>query len=129
MADAPTPRPAALRLQAARGYESVAIPFGLAAWSDEAGSATLVVIEPTEDVSTIAASLPEPAALTRGALVAIASGASGRRGLLAKLLAGSVTPISRHARATALLARGYAGIAAGIDAATGLDMVWGYAEE
>jgi hypothetical protein len=127
MPDAPLPRPAMLRVHPPSSPRPSRAPFGLSAWSDDASAATLVLLDRTEDASAIASSLPDPASLPAGALVIVAGDSLARRGFFAKLLAGGAADgMTRHARATALLARGYTRIGAGVDAASGLDLVWGY---
>lgn len=129
MPDAPLPRPAMLRVHPPTSPRPSLVPFGLAAWSDDADAATVVLLDRTEDARAIASALPDPASLPASALVIVAGDALARRGFFAKLLAGGASDgMTRHARATALLARGYVRIGAGIDAASGADLVWGYAE-
>src|SRR4051812_27193169 len=121
MADAPLPRPTAVRLHSS--HAQTRVPLGLGGW-DPAASAIVVALEPTEDVGTLATQLPDTASLPPGSLV-IAVAGEAPRGLLGRLFARSAS-ISRRARATALLARGYVEIAAAGDAASDLDLVWGY---
>jgi hypothetical protein len=127
MADTRPPKPDAVRLYRSSARTPPRIPFGLGTWSDDDAAAIVVALESTDDHAAIADRLPDPATLADGTLVVVLGDAYARRGLLAKLLP-SDAPITRHARATALLARGYTRIAAGSDDAGGFDVVWGYAQ-
>jgi hypothetical protein len=125
--DAPLPRPAAARLHAGGTHTQARILFGLTEWSaDEAAPALIVPLAPTESVAEVAAQLPDPASVAEATLVVAVAGTPAQRGLLGRIFTREA-PISRQARATALLARGYVRIGAAVDDGTGLDLVWGYA--
>jgi hypothetical protein len=124
-ADAPLPRPTSVRLHAPRAHAAPArAPFGLG-WGDASAEAIVVPLDATESVAALAEQLPDPSSLARGTLVVAVAG-EAPRGLLGRLFTRSAT-ISRRARATALLVRGYVAIAAANDAASDLDLVWAYA--
>jgi hypothetical protein len=121
------PRPASLRLETrARTGKVPPPPFGLPAWSDEA-PAIAVVLDASacdlESAAEVAAQLPDPSTLEPGTRVFVMGAASRGAGLLRRLM-GSVT-VPRVSRCTALLARGYVGIGAGVDEVSRTDVVWG----
>lgn len=126
MGDAKAPRPSAVRMVTVSTVVAPRIPFGLKAWSEEEAAALVVPLEASDDIGALAAQLPDPGSITPGALVVTLAGAPASRGVLGRLFT-RPTPIARHARATALLTRGYVSIAAAIDDASDLDLVWGYA--
>lgn len=78
---------------------------------------------------SLAASLPAPDELARGALVVLLAEASGNETIKGRLLAafGRTRRLSRALRCSALLARGYVDVGAGTDPASGGDLVWGRA--
>jgi hypothetical protein len=128
------PRTKALRLvgpaaEQARGR--VAAPLG-ATFLPEA-DARAVALGPADvvDVAAVARALPDPDALTPGALVVLLPNVVDPPSLGNRLLAalGRGRTISRALRASAMVARGYVGVRAGIDDDTGSDLVWGYAAE
>jgi len=121
--DAPLPRPTAVRLHAASSH-TARVPLGLGGW-DPGAEAIVVALEATEDAGALAAQLPDPEALAAGTLVIAVPGEAARGGL--RRLFARAASISRRARATALLARGYVDIAAAHDPASTLDLVWAYA--
>jgi hypothetical protein len=126
------PKPAALRLVCVRSPASRPHPpFGLRSWDEAPGAGLAVLLDlPREwpasgfgDVGLVAAQLPDPASLEPGQLVVVLPGAASVGTWLVRLVhrrawaAGAV-------RASALLARGYAGISAGIDPSTRRNFVW-----
>ncbi len=78
------------------------------------------------DAAVVAAQLPDAADLPPGTLVVVMGTGDGE-GLAARWL-GARARIARAVRGSALLASGYVRIGAGVDDATRLDLVWGYAE-
>jgi hypothetical protein len=106
-------------------------PFGLRAWGKEVGAGIAVLLDlprewPTSgfgDVGLVAAQLPDPASLERGQLVVVLPRAASIGPWLARLTARR--PWAAGAiRASALLARGYVGIGAGLDPRSRQDLVW-----
>lgn len=80
------------------------------------------------NVHEIVAQLPEPHTLAPGTVVAVAGTLDGQRseGLLARLLKRTArVQVHRAARCTALLARGYDRVGAGVDD-QGTDWAWGF---
>jgi hypothetical protein len=72
----------------------------------------------------IAPQLPPLAELPPATAVFVLGFAARSRAMLRWLGMRSV-PVARVARCTALVARGYVGVGAGIDDASGADLVWG----
>jgi hypothetical protein len=107
-------------------------PLGARAFTDDATAdvAVLLDVDPRApmraQVDAAAAQLPDPRELPRGRLVVVLAEPVAARPLLERLFGGRAS-ISRAARATALLARGYRRIGAAFDAATRSDVVWGEA--
>ena len=79
--------------------------------------------DPT-DANALAALLPDPNA-TPGAIVVVSPEVS-RGGFLSKLF-GRGEGLPRAVRGSALLLRGFASIAGGVDPSSGLDLCWGVA--
>jgi hypothetical protein len=122
------PRPAALRLVTrARGARAPAPPFGLRAWSEHA-SAVAVLLDAEEtaigESAAVAAQIPHATELPRATHVYVLATAARGSGVL-RWLGLRTVPVSRVARCTALVARGYTSIGAGLDDATGSDIAWG----
>ena len=74
-----------------------------------------------DDPAAMAVQLPDPGTLAAGTAVVVEATALQRRGLLRRVLGDRRVPVACAIRCTALLARGYVGIAADDDAA------WGFA--
>jgi hypothetical protein len=72
--------------------------------------------------------LPDPASLEPGTLVIVNDETRGGRSLVKSVLGalGRKQTVSRAARCTALLSRGYIRVGAGIDSDTDADLCWGY---
>jgi hypothetical protein len=132
----PPETPSSIRLVRSRGAQGTLPPppLGLAAFS-EAASAPAVAIElaPLREARTereramqIAAELPSQSSLPAGTLVVVLGDASPSGGFVKRLLKRDREPVSRAARATALLARGFTEIGAAHDEASGHDLVWGF---
>ncbi len=122
------PRPTALRLwtrsSAARAPKP---PLSLSAWSPTA-EALAVLLDATDidadDPGAFAEQIPHATQLREATPVFVLGEAVRSRGTLRWLGARTVA-ISRLARCTALVARGYVGVGAGVDAASGRDLAWG----
>lgn len=122
------PRPKALRLvTSALGARTPAPPFGLRAWSSEA-EAIAVLIDAAgfdaSDPASVAAQIPHASDLPESTLVCVL-GAAARRGGVTRCLQRTLQ-IPLFARCTALVARGYVGVGAGIDDAGSNDLAWGF---
>jgi hypothetical protein len=137
-AGAPPPRVNALRLvgPAAAGSDaqraaraSITLPLG--AKLDADAPAYAVALGPGDviDVATVARALPDPDGLPPGTLLLVLPGVVGAPSFTGRFLAamGRGPTASRALRATALVARGYVDVAAGVDRETRSDLVWGYA--
>jgi hypothetical protein len=131
------PQPAALRLVCAcRPARLPRPPFGLRSWGEAPGADVAVLLDlPREwpasgfgDIALVAAQLPDPASLERGQRVVVLPRSAAWGPWLARLVhrrswvAGAV-------RASALLARGYTGIGAGVDPRSRQDLVWAHGGE
>ena len=91
--------------------------MAVAVWLDATGI-------DVDDPAQIVAQLPPVAELPPGTPVfVLGSAARGRRVL--RWLGTRSVPVTRAARCTALVARGYVGVGAGIDDASGADLAWG----
>jgi hypothetical protein len=79
------------------------------------------------DVASIARALPDPDELPPGTLVVVMPGIVDPPSLASRFLAvlGRGKTVSRAHRATALVARGYVDVAAGVEGHTRSDLVWG----
>jgi hypothetical protein len=122
------PRPAALRLLTrARAVHAPAPPFGLRAWSKEAPAVT-VLLDAGEvtmkEPADIAVQIPHATDLPHGTLVFVLATAV-RSGGMMRWLGLRTIQVPRVARCTALVARGYVSVGAGLDDVTGADIAWG----
>jgi hypothetical protein len=95
---------------------------GAAAYAVALGPADIV------DVTTVARALPDPDVLPTGTLVVVLPHVLDAPSLTSGFLAalGRGRTVSRALRSTALVARGYVRVAAGIDRESRSDLVWGY---
>ncbi len=108
-------------------------PFGISAWTEGAADSIGVLLDLPDlwpasgfgRASVIAGQLPDPESLAEGQLVVLLPRGAPREAWLRRLLARSKW-IAGAVRGSALLARGYARIGAGIDPASKMDLVWGY---
>ena len=122
------PRPTALRLV---GRASVsrrpAPPMGLLAW-DPGAPALAILLDAVgidiDDPAQVAGQIPPAVELPPATPVIVLGVASGKPALLRWLE--RRVPVTRAARCTALLARGYVGVGAGVDAASRADLAWGF---
>jgi hypothetical protein len=109
------------------------IPAPLGATFDDDADDHVVALGPTEsaDVSAIARALPNPEELPAGTLVVVLGAIVDPPSLASRFLAviGRGKTIARAVRATAMVARGYVRVAAGVDRDGRTDLVWGYAPE
>jgi hypothetical protein len=123
------PHPSAIRLLTrAPGGNAPKPPFGLAAWSPTAEAVAVLLDAPDGDphgIAKVAEQVPLASTLPSGTSVVVLGRARSRRRLWRLL--GRTVPISRAARCSALLVRGYVDIGAGVDEATGSDLAWGSA--
>lgn len=131
-ASAKPPRVASLRLvgpAAKHARERTTPPFA-ATFSAEAPSYA-VALGSTEsaDLTSLALALPDPDELPPGTLLFVLPAVVDPPSLASRFLAalGRGRTVPRALRATALVARGYVRVAAGIDRETRSDLVWGYA--
>ena len=120
------PRPPALRLvRRASVSRWPAPPMGLAAW-DAGAQAVAILLDATsidvDDPAQVAGQIPGAAELPPATPVFVLGVASGRR-IVLRWLERRV-PVTRAARCTALLARGYVDIGAGVDSQ--MDLAWGF---
>ena len=122
------PRPSAMRLYTRkRGARIPAPPLGLTAWSADATAVAILLDASDTDVDDpeqIAEQLPNAAELPPATPVFVLGSAARARGIL-RWIGMRTIPVARAARCTALVARGYVGIGAGVDRATGDDLAWG----
>ena len=91
---------------------------------------TLRLVGPADvvDVASLARVLPDPDTLPSGVLVVVLPHVVDPPSLANRFLAalGRGRTVSRALRASAMVARGYVRVAAGIDRETRSDLVWGY---
>jgi hypothetical protein len=125
------PRVDALRLsgpaaESAKGR--VAPPLGARFTSDASAYAVALGAADAVDVATVARALLDPDDLPAGTLLVVLPGVVDPPSLASRFLAalGRGRTVSRSLRSTALVARGYVSVAAGIDDETRSDLVWGY---
>jgi hypothetical protein len=122
------PRPTALRLLTrARWARPPAPPLGLHAWSDDA-DAIAVLLDASDldgdDPADVAAQIPHATDLPHTTAVFVFGAAARNRGVFRWLV--RPVKISRAARCTALVARGYVAVGSGTDHASGADLAWGF---
>jgi hypothetical protein len=101
-------------------------PFGLRSWEPSA-AATAILLDvrgrSTCTAADVAGQLPLASTLPPGTPVVVL-GAAANDSPLWRLFARGF-PVSRAARCSALIARGYVDVGAGVDVATGADLAWG----
>ncbi len=106
------------------------IPPPLGATFTADAEAHAVVLGPADvaDVAALAHALPDPDALPAGVLVVVLPNVVDPPSLGSWLLAvlGRGPTVSRALRSSAMVARGYVRVAAGIDRETRSDLVWGF---
>ena len=124
-----SPRPSALRLlvgSESRSTKAPRPPLGLASWTPAApGAAVLLDVQGADahSVAAVAAQVPRAAETPPGAPVFVLGVAAAGGSIWQVFARGATVP--RAVRCGALLARGYVDIGAGVDEATGADLVWG----
>lgn len=128
------PRPphvATLRFVGPRGASPPRrVPFGATLRQDDASGVLVAVPEDVaEDARALAEALPSPDDLAPGALVLVLAEPVPRSALTGRLLSalGRAKAAPRVVRCTALLARGYVDVGAGVDPSSGADLAWGRA--
>jgi hypothetical protein len=95
----------------------------------EREKARTVTLDPdVASVDAVMTKLPDPDELEGGTLVLLPADAGGRRSLARTVLAafGRTRTIPRALRCSALVARGYVDVGAGVDPDTRSDLAWGY---
>jgi hypothetical protein len=121
------PRPTALRLLTrARRAQAPAPPLGLRMWSTNADAIAILLDAAgvdLDDPAQVATQIPHATDLPAATALFVFGAAARSRGMLRWL--GRATKISRAARCTALVARGYVDIGAGTDDPSGADLAWG----
>jgi hypothetical protein len=131
-AGTPPPRAKDIRLvgpaaEHARGR--VAAPGGATFAREGAAYAVALGAAEETDLASVARALPDPDELPPGTLVFVLPGVAVPASFAGRVLAmlGRAPTVTRELRATALVARGYVRVAAGLDGASRSDLVWGYA--
>jgi hypothetical protein len=120
------PSPATLRLTCRTPLrKKPRAPLG-ATFADDATDIALVFEGAPGSANDACAEVPDGATLAEGALLVVFGQAAGAS-FLTRIFASNARAIPRDIRATALLARGYVDIGAGVCTKTGADLVWGYA--
>lgn len=122
-------RPTEIRLSArgARGKPPKP-PFGIAGWNAEAVDVAVLLDAPPENhraIASVAEQLPLASSLPSGTAVFVLGAAPSAHAIWRLL--GRTAPVARAVRCTALLVKGYVEIGAGVDEASGSDLVWGSA--
>ena len=125
------PRVSALRLvgpsaESARGR--VTAPLGATFAADAAAYAVAFGPADVTSIATVARALPAPDELPDGTLVVLLPHVVDPPSLASRFLSalGRGRTVSRAHRSTALVARGYVRVAAGVDRESRSDLVWGY---
>jgi hypothetical protein len=126
------PRPARLKGCFPAGREPPSPPpLGVSTWSDTDVDAMLYAIDVREqagvcaEAALVTAQLPEASELPTGMVVYVLGASTRPRSFFSRLFGGRASTLSRAARGSALLARGYVAIGAGVDEASGFDVSWG----
>lgn len=125
------PRPTAIRLETqARGARPPSPPWGLGIWTPDA-DAVAVMLDATgvdlDDIAVVAAQLPDPSTIARGAPVAVLANAVHVSEGWRRLLGTRRVPVPRATRCAALLVRGYVDIGASPTATAAGNLTWGFA--
>lgn len=125
------PRVSALRLvgpvaETARGR--ITAPLGATFAADALAYAVAFGPGDVTSVASVARALPDPDELPAGTLLVLLPQVVDPPSLAGRLLAalGRGRTVSRALRSTALVARGYVRVAAGVDRESRSDLVWGY---
>jgi len=106
----------------------ITLPLGAKLSADAPAYAVALGPADVADAATVARALPDPGELPAGTLLLVLPNVVGAPSLTGRFLAamGRGPTASRALRATALVARGYVRVAAGVDRETRSDLVWGY---
>jgi hypothetical protein len=120
------PSPATLRLLGGSSGGKLTPPFGVARWSSDEDADVVLLLERRDPLGLdgIAEQIPLAATLRAGALVLVLGELPAASGL-GRWLKPRVQ-VSRGLRGSALLARGYTRLGAGIDPKSGQDLAWGF---
>jgi hypothetical protein len=127
------PRPESARFVGrSANARAPAPPFGLERWSPD-GVATVVELDASdgdfsgaERTGAVARQVPDCGGLPPRTLVVLLGVATRGGGIWRRLVRMNTVSVSRAARCSALLVRGYVDIGAAPDAATSQDLVWGW---
>lgn len=113
---------------AAKNVRERTAPLGRP-FRDDGDAVAVALGDDAQDVASVARVLPDPASLDEGTLVVVLPQIAPPPSLAVRVLValGRGRTVSRALRCSALLARGYTRIGAGIDPDTRADLVWGYA--
>ncbi|AKV02411.1 hypothetical protein AKJ09_09074 [Labilithrix luteola] len=126
----PSP-PTAFRLvgPAAKNVRDRVAPFRRTFRDDGDAYAVALGTDDALDLTTVARALPDVTSVESGALVVLLPQIVPPPSLAVRVLValGRGRTVSRALRCSALLAKGYTRIGAGIDPDTRADLVWGYA--
>jgi hypothetical protein len=101
--------------------------LGLRAWSADANAIAVLLDAAGVDLADpaqVAAQIPRATELLADTPVFVLGAAVRGRGVL-RWLGMRTVPVPRAARCTALVARGYVRVGAGIDTKSGADIAWG----
>lgn len=128
------PRASSLRLvgpAAQHARDRVAPPLGATFAVDAPAYAVALGPADAVDVASVARALPDPEELEPGTLLVVLGAVVDPPSIASRLLAalGRGRTVPRALRSSALVARGYVRVAAGVDRETRSDLVWGYAPE
>lgn len=131
-AGARPPRVGSLRLvgpAAKHARERMTPPFGATLAADAAAYAVALGPADAADLPSVARALPDPEELPPGTLLFVLPAVVEPPSLAGRFLAalGRGRIVSRELRSTALVARGYVRVAAGVDRDSRSDLAWGYA--
>jgi hypothetical protein len=124
-----TPRPEALRLSMRGRGKTPRPPFGLDGWSSDA-IGTAVVLDATEEdlerVESIVTQIPRATSLAPGSPLVVFGSATYEAPSWRRLFGAGRVAVTRAARCSAMLARGYVDIGGGVDDQSGADLAWGW---
>jgi hypothetical protein len=124
------PQPPAMRLITSASPTSLPRPpLGLTTWSARADAAAVLLDARNVDLSDIAAiieQIPNATTMPAGAPLIVFGTAVGAGRAWRWLLGGRRVAVLRAPRCTALLARGYVDLGAGVDEITRADLAWGW---
>jgi hypothetical protein len=122
------PRPEALRIVTTAPGKAPRPPLGLRAWDPSAAAAAVLLDargRPSCTAADVAAQLPAASTMPAGTPLLVLGSAAHDSALWRLFARGA--PVTRAARCSALIARGYVDVGAGLDEASGTDLAWGIA--